>query len=161
MAQNLHRLWVVLLVISGGIVVWFSSIAAGGMWKYFRLNAQVPVKILKWEVQELSSSRFALEAHYRYDVRDVPYEGKTVFESPQFLNRFAAENYMKIHGSKWWQTWYSASRPGYSSLEKKFPKKECSQALLTLGVFVYFFFTRGMLMRIGVKDEIVSSAGDR
>jgi hypothetical protein len=145
MGKNLFRLWLALLVTSGAIVIWFSSIAGAGMWKYFRLNAQVPVKILGWEIKELSSSRFALEARYRYDVNEIPYEGKTIFESPQFLNRFAAENYIKLHTGKRWRTWYSASFPSYNSLEKEFPKKQCSQALLTLGVFVYFFFTRGML----------------
>src|ERR1700722_3610589 len=160
MAQNLYRLWLVLLVGSGGVAVWFSSTAAGGMWKYFQLNDQVSAKILKWGIKELSSSRFALEAQYRYDVNEVPYEGKTIFDSPQFLNRFAAENYMKLQSAKRWQTWYSTGHPDYNSLEKKAPKKQCSQALLTLGVFVYFFFTRGMLLRIGFKDETASSKGN-
>jgi len=148
MTQNFYKLWLILLVISGAIALWFSGIATGGMWKFFYLNAQSPVKILNWQVQELSSSRFALEAEYQFEINHAVYEGKTIFERPQFLNRFAAENYMKINGSKSWVTWYRSGNPACNSLEKEFPRKQCLQALLTLGVFVYFFFARGMVLRL-------------
>jgi hypothetical protein len=148
MTRNLYWLWVVLLAASGIIALWFSGAAAIGMWKFFSLNAQTPAKILKWQVQELSSSRFALEADYRFDVNDNTYTGKTIFERPQFLNRFAAENYMMINGSKSWGTWYRANSPLHNSLEKEFPQKNCLQALLTLGVFIYFFSSRRMVLRL-------------
>jgi hypothetical protein len=148
MTQNLYRLWLILLVVSGAISLWFSGIAVGGMWKFLRLNAQASVKILNWQVQELSSSRFALEAEYQFEVDGVTHLGKTIFKKPQFLNRFAAENYMRIHGSKSWETWYQMRHPTYNSLEKEFPQKQSLQALLTLGVFVYFFFARTMVLRL-------------
>jgi hypothetical protein len=148
MTRNLYRIWLVLLVASGMIVLWFSGAAAVGMWKFFSLNGQIPAKILNWQVQELSSSRFALEADYRFDVDGNTYIGKTIFEKPQFLNRFAAENYMRINGSKSWETWYRTNNPEHNSLEKEFPQKKCLHALLTLGVFIYFFFTRSMVLRL-------------
>ena len=142
MTQNLYRLWVVLLAVSGMIALWFAGVAAVGMWNFFCLNAKAPATILEWQIQELSSSRFALEADYRFDIHGNTYTGKTIFEKPHFLNRFAAENYMRINGSKSWETWYRTSNPSHNSLEKEFPKKKCLQAFLTLGVFVYFFFIR-------------------
>lgn len=148
MTRNLYRLWLVLLIISGAISLWFSGIAVDRMWKFFCLNAQSSVKVLNWQVQELSSSRFALEAEYQFEIRGTVYYGKTIFEKPQFLNRFAAENYMRIHGAESWEAWYSTSHPAYNNLEKKFPQKQCLQALLTLGVFVYFFFARGLALRL-------------
>lgn len=147
MSWNLYRLWLILLVISGAIALWFSGVAASGMWKFFRLDKQMPAKILNWQVCELTSSRFALEADYQFELDGVLYSGKTIFSKPQFLNRFTAENYMKINGSKSWKAWYRTSSPAYNSLEKEFPQKQCLNALLTLGVFIYFFFARNMVLR--------------
>ena len=104
MTRNLYRLWLILLIISGTIALWFSGIAIEKMWKFFSLNAQVPAKILNWQVRELISSRFTLEADYQFELDSVVYMGKTIFEKPQFLNRFAAENYMRMKGSKSWRT---------------------------------------------------------
>jgi hypothetical protein len=148
MTRNLYRLWIILLAISAVIALWFSGIAAAGMWKFFRLNARTSAKILNWQIQELSSSRFALEADYQFEIKGVIHYGKTIFENQQFLNRFAAENSMRTSQSKSWQTWYRTSHPTCNSLEKEFPQKQCLQALLTLGVFVYFFFARSMILRL-------------
>ena len=147
MTRNFYRLWFVLLIISGAITLWFSGIAVSGLWKFFRLNEQTPAQVLNWKIQELSTSRFALEAEYKFDLNGKTYSGKTIFERPQFLNRFAAEHYMKVNESKNRQTWYHKGKPAYHSLEKEFPKKPCLHALLTLGVFVYFFFVRTLVQR--------------
>ena len=154
LTRNFYRIWLVLLVISGGIALWFSGIALGGAWKYFRLNAFASAQVLHWQTQEISSSRYAIEAEYQFEVAGKAYKGKTIFERPQFLNRFAAENYIAINGSKSWQAWYRKGGPGFSSLEKEFPKKKCLQAVLTLGVFFYFFFARTMVSRINGKQTL-------
>ncbi|MBS0604762.1 MAG: hypothetical protein JSS60_06975 [Verrucomicrobia bacterium] len=148
MAQNLFRLWVVLLVISGGIALWFTGVAMAGSWKFIRLNAHTPASITNLQVRDLSSSRFAIEADYRFEVSGNTYTGKTIFENPQFMNRFAAENYVKLLGARRWDTWYREGNPDISSLEREFPQKPCLQALLTVGVFAYFYFARGMLVRL-------------
>lgn len=148
MAQNLYKLWLVLLIISGGIALWFSGVVSVELWKFLRLNAHTQATISNWDVRDLSSSRFAIEANYRYEINGVVYSGKTIFEKPQFLNRFAAENHVKQLEAKRWHTWYRESNPTLSSLEREFPQKKCLQALLTLGVFVYFYFVRSMLSRL-------------
>ncbi len=148
MHKNLQRLWVILLVASGLIALWFSATAAGGLWKFFCLNARAQAQVLHWQVQELSSSRFALEAEYQFKLNGKTHNGKTIIENPQFLNRFAAENYMVINSSKSWVAWYRSSDPSYSSLEKILPKKKCLQALLTIGVFIYFFFAKSLLVKL-------------
>ena len=148
MSRNFYRLWVVLIVISSVIGLWFSGTAAKELWNFFQLNAKTTVKILNWQVREITSSRFAMEAEYQFEIKGETYSGKTIFKKPQFLNRFAAENYMRLHGSKRWETWYRTGNPSCNSLEKQFPQKQCLQALLTLGVFTYFFFVRGMVLRL-------------
>ncbi len=144
---QIYKLWLVLLVLSGGIALWFSGMALAGAWNFTRLNAQTPATVFKWDIQDLSSSRFAIIGEYQYEVNGAAFTGKTVFESPQFLNRFAAENYVRLIQNEPWQAWYTESKPVFSSLEREFPQKQCLQALLTLGVFVYFYFARSMLSK--------------
>src|SRR5579862_9629625 len=121
MSRNFYRLWVVLIVISSGIALWFLGVAAKELWKFSQRNAKTPVKILNWQVHEITSSRFAIQAEYQFELNSKTYSGKTIFKKPQFLNRFAAENYMRMHGSKNWETWYRTRNPACNSLEKQFP----------------------------------------
>jgi hypothetical protein len=148
MAKNLYRLWVVLLIVSGGITLWFSGFALVGAWKYVRLNSQTPATVVNWQVQDITSSRFAIEADYSFEVNGATFKGKTIFDNPQFLNRFAAENYIRLLQGKQWKTWYRESNPNITSLEREFPQKNCLQALLTVGVFAYFYFARSMLQKM-------------
>lgn len=148
MSRNLYRVWITLLIISGGIAAWFSGSVATKLWKYSRLTNVVPASVLKWEIRDLPSSRFAVEAEYNFEIGQVSYSNKTIFEYPQFLNHYAAENYLKQLRVKEWKAWYRAGNPALSSLEKEFPQKECLQALLTLGVFAYFFFARSLLSKL-------------
>jgi hypothetical protein len=147
MAKNFYKLWVVLLIISGGIALWFSGVAAVGFWTFARLDAKAAAQVSNWEIINVSSSCFALAANYRYEVQGKSHAGKTLFESPRFLNRFAAENYLKAAQTKSWETWYSSGNPAFCSLEKEFPQKQCLHALLTVGVFAYFYFCRSTLLR--------------
>lgn len=147
MAKNLYRLWAVLLIVSGAIALWFSGIAFSSLWKYTFLNTQASAKIISWQAKELSSSRFALEAEFEFEQGGILYKGKTVFENPQFLNRYAAENYGNLVQTQSWKAWHRASNPNKCSLEREFPQKKCLHALLTVGVFAYFYFSRVMLSR--------------
>lgn len=148
MTRNLHRIWVTLLIVSGGIAMWFSGEAVAKLWKYSRLDSRAPASVLNWEVRDLPSARFAVAAAYSFEIKGFSYEGETVFEYPQFLNRYAAENCLKLLEAQRWQAWYRGDSPSLSSLEKEFPQKQCLQALLTVGVFAYFFFSRSMLSRL-------------
>ena len=76
--------------------------------------------------------------------------GKTLFEHRQFLNQYAAENFGKFVETQRWQVWYKESRPQLSSLEKEFPQKDLLQALLTVGVFAYFYFARSTLAKFSM-----------
>lgn len=147
MAQRLYKFWVVLLALSGGIALWFSAIALSGLWNFTRMNEHSIASVSNWEVLDLPSSRFAIAADYRYEVKGKAYNGKTIFENPRFLNRFAAENYVKMMDAQTWKVWYRKGRPSFSSLEKEFPQKQCLQALLTVGVFAYFYFARSMVSK--------------
>ncbi len=148
MARNLYRLWLVLIILSGSIALWFTGISVHAIWKFLRLNAQVPVTINQLHVRELGASRFAIEIDFMYKIKNETHSGKTILETPQFMNQFAAENYAKLLTPKRWQAWYRQSNPSVSSLEREFPQKLCMQALLTVGVFAYFYFARNALTKL-------------
>ena len=145
--QKLYRLWVVLMIVSGGVALGFLGVALASVWKFVSLNENAPAKILHIQVKELSASRFAIEAEYSYQVESIVYTGKTVFENPLFLNRFAAENYRPFLANKLEKVWYMKRNPALSCMEKPFPRKLCLQALMTIGVFLYFYFARGLLLK--------------
>jgi len=150
MLKNIHRLyqlWLVLLLLSGGITLWFTGAALVDIYQYYILNERAPVEVLRWQVRERSPSQFAIEAEYEFRVKEVTYHGKTQLQNPQFLNRYAAESHIAKLGSPQETIWYQKSNPLHSSMEKEFPRKELTQALLTLGVFLYFLFARDKILR--------------
>jgi len=120
------------------------------MWEFFSLNAQAPAKITHWEVRDLPSARFTVSAEYHYEVGGKALTGSTLFQNRYFLNRFAAENHGKLIEAKRWRVWYREGNPSVSSLEREFPQKDLLQALLTVGVFAYFYFARGLLNKLSL-----------
>jgi hypothetical protein len=145
--NNIYRIWVVLLMISGLIALWFSGKALTEMWVYSRLDSATAAKTIRWDVREMGSSRFQIEATFYYEVKGLELENTTLFASHQYLNRYAAEQEIKGSADKAWNVWYQKNNPSFSSLEKEFPVKKSLHALLTIGVFVYFFFARGLMLR--------------
>lgn len=145
MEKHLYKLWVALIAISSAVAILFVSIAAKETWKYFSLNSSTSAEILEWNVTEVSSSRYALEANYRYQVGSVFHTCKRSLDSPRFLNRYAAENQIKSWQRKSWRVWYNERDPSHSFLERNFPRKQLFHALLTFGVAAYFYFSRHLL----------------
>jgi hypothetical protein len=140
----MYKLWIVLICITGAIALWFLSHALYDLNHYWKLGPTIPVEITQWKIQEISSSRFGIEALYSYEVNGKRYEGKTFFNKPIYLNPYAAEADLKKWQAHSWQAWYQKSHPEISSLQRNFPAKTMIHALLTLGVFVYFYLVREM-----------------
>ncbi len=145
MIKRLLWLWVVLLSITGLITCWFAFLAIGEGWTYFRLDAQVPARVKNWDIKMISSSHYALQAAYRYSVNGQEFTGESLLSSPSYPNQYAAEIDLKTRQSEKINVWYQKRHPAFSSLQKRFPKKELTNAILTFGVFVYFYFARGLL----------------
>jgi hypothetical protein len=145
MVKRLLRLWVILLAITGLITCWFTVLAIGKAWIFFLLDSQVQARVHKWEIKAISSSHYALHATYGYSINGQEFTGQTLFSSPRYPNNYAAASGLKIKQEEDIQAWYQKRNPAFSSLQKKFPKKELTNAILTFGVFVYFYFARGLL----------------
>lgn len=143
----MYKLWLVLLVIAGGIALWFSGIALYNGFGYWKLGPTAPAEITAWQVKEISASKFGMEATYVYEVEGKQYSGKTLFKTPIYLNPYSAEDDIVEWKELSWRVWYKKSNPAISSLQKYFPTKEILQAILTIGVFVYFYFMRQWVLR--------------
>ncbi|HEY2810113.1 MAG TPA: hypothetical protein VGJ00_01820 [Rhabdochlamydiaceae bacterium] len=144
MIGRLLKFWVILIALTGAIASWFAIQAIVESCKFVRLNEKVPAQIVKWDIKMLSSSRYALATTYRYTVDSKEFTGYTVFTSLCYPNYYAAESDLKTYSGRSFWAWHQRNYPPYSSLQKIFPKKECTNALLTLGVFLYFFLLRGV-----------------
>ena len=145
MIKRLLQLRLVLLSITGLIMCWFAFQVLREGWTYVRLDVQAPAQVLRWEVKKLSSSHYALFATYRYRVNDQEFMGQTLFSTPSYPNHYAAEMDLKDRQAKEIYVWHQKRSPAFSSLQKKFPKKELMNAILTLGVLTYFYFARSLI----------------
>ena len=145
MIKRLLTLRIILLAITGAIVCWFAVQALCEGWKYVRLDVQAPAQVVKWEVKMLSSSHYALFATYRYTVNGQEFIGQTLFSTPSYPNHYAAENDIRERQAKEIQVWFQKRHPAFSSLQKKFPKKELTNTILTFGVLIYFYLIGGLV----------------
>ncbi len=145
MIKKLLTLRIILLAITGGIFCWFAFQTVREGWKYVRLDAQATVSDVKWEVKMLSSSHYALFATYCYMVNGQEFIGQTLFSTPCYPNHYVAENDLKDRLEKKIETWYQKKHPAFSSLQKKFPKKELTNTILTFGVLIYFYLIHGLM----------------
>lgn len=131
-----------LIIISGAISLWFVGDALRGAFLYSQLEAQAPALLTQIQVRKEGGAKYLMEADYLYRVQGVEYSGKTLFCEPVYLNQISAEQDLGKWRALEWQAWYVPSHPEKSSLQRFFPLKTCVYALLTLGVFTYFFLLR-------------------
>lgn len=145
MNKRLFSLWIVLMAVTGAITCAFLGLAVHGGWTYFKLDSQTEAEVQKWEIRPASSSRYLLFATYRYTVDGKEFIGQTLFSSPCYPNQYAAELDLKARSSTKMRVWYQKKTPYFSSLYKRFPKKELTNLFLAFGVCLYFCFARTLL----------------
>ncbi len=134
-----------LLVATGLIALYFIVQVLSTGYQYVRLDERTRAQDVVWEVQMRSVSHYVLAAHYTYHVDGQEFRGMTRFTTPFYFNYHAAEREIRARQAEKFSVWYQKKHPSFSSLQKKFPKKECIYALLTCGVFVYFYLARSLL----------------
>lgn len=148
MPVRLHRLWVGLLLISGGIAAAFLIYATQGTWKFLRLSREVSIQILSLAVKEVRPHRFGIEANYSYVVDGVLHQKKSLIEGKIFLNPLAAEEFKNSTRKIPTSAWYSPQNKDYCFLEKALPYKAYLHVLIALSVFVYFCYAKNFLLRL-------------
>jgi len=145
MLKRFLKLRFILLSLTGVIALCFAVQAVRLGVQCVRLDSRTNAESVVWEVVMRSASHYILAARYTYHVNGQEYQGRTECKTPFYFNYYAAVREMKARESEGFFTWYQKSRPSFASLQKQFPKKECIYAVLTFGVFLYFYLARSLL----------------
>jgi len=148
--KKMHKFWMILVLMSSAIALWFTGKGCFELWKYSRLDVETEAYILDFSVVKKKSSSFAIKAAYAFEVNGSRFESAATFVEPYFLNEPAALMAISQLKNKTWQVYYHESDPSISSLQKNFPFKACIQAFLTLVVTFYFVFLRSFTLRLSV-----------
>lgn len=134
--------WLCFLSLATGAVGWFTLKALYMVYLYISLNATAPVEDLKWGVEQLSADQFVMKADYTFIAKEKQYSGETLFKDDIYWNPWVAEDALKVYSQKDWTVWYSSGNPQYSSLQKKFPLRECISAGV-LWILLFYFLGLG------------------
>lgn len=118
--------------------LWFGCNVLYDLWIYWRLDQKTSARVEAWDVREISSSQFAIEATYCFVAKEKEWKGKTVFQKPYHLNRPSVEKALKEKSKQPQMVWYNLSNPKFNSLERIFPYKKCFYTVVSLGVLVYY-----------------------
>jgi hypothetical protein len=137
--MHLNGPWKILLIALTLVVVWFATIAFYQLYQYLRLSYYTKPSQIEWSVKEITDELFHAEAHYEYSVNGKNYSGTTDFDNVAFRNGFAVEKALPEYKKKNWLVWYDSSNIEYSTLQKKFPIKECLSAILLVALLIYFY----------------------
>jgi hypothetical protein len=110
---------------------------------YF-LDEQIPVRIYQWDVEEIGSDQFALQANFTYELDGQTFRGKTFFAKPLYLNQISAIAALKekAAGSKERLAWVDRDQPVRCTLEKERPFNFLLRAVLSSAVILYFILFR-------------------
>ncbi len=132
-------LWQAFLVVVLLVTLAYSGIALYHYYAYSHLTAQTDdISAMHWQIQEKSDTAFVVKADYTFTIQQQAFEGSTAWTKEPYLNRYAAEQAIKLMTGEHWQVWYDQHNPHRSSLQKQFPIKECLSALFLWVLLLYF-----------------------
>lgn len=134
--------WLVLCIGVGLVSAYFGGKTALASWNYLKMDSSVPAKVNEWKVIPTSGGKYSIQAEFEYQIEGETLKGLTLFTDPLFLNPNAAILTIKDWGNGAWLAWYDSDNVGNSSLEKSFPLNLLFRFILSLGVFIYFFWVK-------------------
>lgn len=136
-----------LMLLAGGMFLYFSSSFFWELWKTFPLQGRAEAKIVKWEVEE-REGKYALTAHYLYEVQGKIWKSRATLSGPFYESEWAAIAALKEKARAPWRAWYEPRNPSHSALEKSFPLGGLVKTLICAAVFLYFYFLRKRVLKI-------------
>lgn len=131
------------IAICAALTLWYAIPAFKQVQNYYTLTHTAPAENLKWFVTEISSEDFRVGADYTYKVLDREYFGETIFTDWKFRNPSSADDELKVKAAKNYVVFYDpqslvSSSDHNSSLQKKFPVKECVSLGIIFFLLLYF-----------------------
>jgi hypothetical protein len=131
--------WVVFLSVIASLIIGYTAFFLGKVYHYVILTQQVPATSVNWSVYSRDEDFFAAQANYTFFVDGKQYAGLTIWDDGErYPNSWALENLMhSLSTQEEWKVWLSTRNPANSSLQKKFPTKECLSTAILWCVFAY------------------------
>jgi hypothetical protein len=133
-----NPVWFSLIGVALAATLWYSGVACLKLQNFYSLSETTTAHDLTWFVEELSSEDFKVGATYSYTLNQTSYTGETIFNDYTFRNPSSADDELKIKQVKVYPVFYNPQNFNHSSLQKKFPTKECVSAGVLLLLFLYF-----------------------
>lgn len=109
------------------------------LFHYNLLDKQVRLQMIEWTILEVNDQKFRPTAHYTFKENGVWYQGNDEW-SDYSLNRWAANEKLKLLRQRVRTVWIRQSDPSFSKLEKAFPLKQTLSVPALWGLFLYFIF---------------------
>lgn len=110
------------------------------LYRYWSLSSQTEALATAWSIQTDSDEEFVPLAKYTFQAGDKFFVGQTLFSDQKTSNPWAAQEALKPLAAKKHHVWYASKDPSDSSLQRKFPFKECIYAGVLWAVCIYFFW---------------------
>lgn len=132
--------WIALLLLFALITAWFSLEALYRLYEYAILSKESAAKVNEWSIREAGPESYKLAADYSFSVNEQTFDGTTIFNDWNYRNPWGAQAVLKEREARAWTAWYNPSNPHHSSLQKRFPLKECVSAGILWGLLLYFLW---------------------
>lgn len=135
MHQNSY--WLVFLSLIALSILGYTIWTGIQLYEYYRLSIQVPITAIKWTVKGLSEEEFAPQAHYQFIFEGKSYQGQTTWQE-HYLNPWAAEEAIGRLTKEQKNVWIDPHHLNVSTLQKKFPFKQCISMVILWLLLIYF-----------------------
>lgn len=146
-----NPVWLGFLALVFASFLWYSGNACYHLYQYYSLKETAKATDLKWFVEEITSDDFRVGATYSFAVNNESYTGETLFSDHRFRNPLSADDELKIKATHEFVVFYDPQNLGHSSLEKKFPLKDCASAAALFLLLLYLF---GLGIYTSIKSEM-------
>lgn len=131
--------WLIFLGLIASLTLGYTGFFLVKFYDYAILTKQVPSTSVQWSIHSHDEDVFSAQADYTYTFEGKQYEGRTQWDDGErYPNPYALEKLMNSLSTQDWQVWLNAWDPADSSLQKKFPTKECLSTVILWLVFAYF-----------------------
>jgi hypothetical protein len=135
-------IWKVLFSLAAIVTLWFSVKVGKQLQSYYAFSQKISIEVEDWGSSEVGKNQFGVRANYIYKVGEQQYGGTHVFTTPVFMNAEVIDQQLHKWQGLTWEAWYNPAHPEKSSLQHNFPVKASVQALLALGILLYFAWLR-------------------
>lgn len=138
------NMWSFLVTCSLLAFLWVFS---GFVVKYFVYVKQANhsiAEVFDWGIVEMDEDNFVICADFRFHTDGVDeYSSQYLFEKISYPTKELAEQAKTMMRAKEWKCyWFGSAKDPKVSMERNFPVKEFSYAMLVLSVAVYFMIMK-------------------